>query len=226
MKTTLAVFVKNPNQVDVKTRLSKTVGNALARKFYLLCLQCLREDLLWIANHSPLEIFICPFLRKDISWCKQFWGNYPVIPQPPGDLGIRLRGIAEALWQRGSEAVIIIGSDAPTLPSSYILQCAEALSSLDAILGPTRDGGFYALAFRRLIPSLQGINWSNSATCTEVFQRLVSSGFSVSLGPPWYDVDEASDIYLLSKDLKPTSEARRKMKALVEELLKRISPLQ
>lgn len=220
----MAVFVKNPDQGDVKTRLSKTVGKDLAGEFYLLCLQCLREDLLWITNHSSLEVIISPFSRKDTPWCKEFWEDYQVIPQPPGDLCIRLNTIAENLWQRGSEAAIIIGSDAPTLPPSYILQCIEGLSSSDAILGPTRDGGFYALASRRPIPSLQGINWSNSTTCTEVFQRLGSRGFSVSLGPPWYDVDEAPDLYLLSKDLKPTSEARRKLKALVEELLELISP--
>jgi hypothetical protein len=220
------VFVKNPDRRDVKTRLSRTLGEDLAREFYLLCLQCLREDLVWITNHSALEVIISPSSREDALWCKGFWGDYPVIPQPLGDLGYRLNTIADYLWQKGSKSVVIIGSDAPTLPPNYILQCYHGLWYHDAILGPTRDGGFYALASRRPIPSLQGINWSNNTTCVEVFQRLISNDFCVNLGPSWYDVDESSDLYLLNKDLKPFSEPRLKLKILVDKLLESIEQSQ
>lgn len=245
MKAGLAVMVKNPGRGDVKTRLARSVGVALAREFYLLCLECLREDLDWMERHTSLEVVICPFSGEDVDWCRQFWGGHPVIPQPLGDLSVRLNTVDQALRRRDFEATILIGSDAPTLPPTYLLQCVEGLSRAEAILGPTEDGGFYALVSRRLLPTLGGIPWSAATTCAEVYRRLVHSGLTVDFGPSWYDVDEGPDLYRLRRDLtghnpagltspekgdglqgcpslftgKPISRARGKLQALVAEML-------
>lgn len=80
------------------------------------------------------------------------WRDFPFARslQAPGDLGARLfAGIRQALGD-GRRQVLILGGDSPDLPPDYIR--ALLASRADVALGPTEDGGFYAISCRTAAP--------------------------------------------------------------------------
>ena len=91
------------------------------------------------------------------------------------------------------EYILIVGSDAPTLPAAHISALLSANS--DVAFGPADDGGFYAVAARRIDPAMfDGVTWSNSDTLKKSVGAVSRCGLSVTLGPLWYDVDEPGDL--------------------------------
>ncbi len=54
----------------------------------------------------------------------------------------------------GHSAVLVIGSDLPTLPIEHLAEAARVLSGggADVVLGPAEDGGYYLVGLRRPAP--------------------------------------------------------------------------
>jgi glycosyltransferase A (GT-A) superfamily protein (DUF2064 family) len=92
---------------------------------------------------------------------------------------------------------MIVGSDSPTVPLAYL----EALiaSDADVALGPTEDGGYYAISCRRIAPEMfQGVEWSTSSVLQQNVKAFERCGLSVSLGSPWFDIDKPADVRRLA----------------------------
>lgn len=140
------------------------------------------------------------------------------------DLGARMHhAIAQEL--RGASAVVLIGTDSPTLPGSYLEQAGSCLAAGegDVVLGPALDGGYYLIGARREVPELfaPGIAWSTDRVLIETLRRLralVKSqpGFGVRLLPLFYDVDTPADLARLIAD--PMIEDAPHTRALLLEL--------
>ncbi|MDH3727695.1 MAG: DUF2064 domain-containing protein, partial [Myxococcales bacterium] len=119
--------------------------------------------------------------------------------QPEGDLGVRLGAAFEEGLAR-YERVVIIGSDAPTLPIGLIVAAFNALTNASMVLGPASDGGFYAIgASNRVRPSFEGVRWSTSVTLDDT--KKANAGLRVAVTSPWYDIDEPGDLHLLRAHL-------------------------
>ncbi len=116
--------------------------------------------------------------------------------QADGDLGERIYLALASALASGRSKVVILGSDSPTLPAAHLraLLAPEA----DVVLGPTVDGGFYAICCRKVVPGmLTGVEWSAAHTLKSTLEALASRGLSVDLGPAWFDVDEVTDVQRL-----------------------------
>jgi hypothetical protein len=88
---------------------------------------------------------------------------------------------------------MIVGGDAPSLPASHI----QALLAIDAdvALGPSEDGGYYAICCRRTHPAMfEAVEWSSSRTLDDTVQAARKAGLSVAFGPTWFDIDSAEDL--------------------------------
>lgn len=135
--------------------------------------------------------------------------GYELRAQEGADLGARMHhAIAQEL--RDAAAVVLIGTDSPTLVGRYLEQAGSCLAAGegDVVLGPAIDGGYYLIGARREVPELfaPGIAWSTDHVLTETLRRLralVKSqpGFGVRLLPPFYDVDTPADLARLVADL-------------------------
>jgi hypothetical protein len=120
------------------------------------------------------------------------WSEFPVTwkRQAAGDLGARLLAALPGL---------ILGGDAPTVPLEHV--DAMLASPADVTLGPTPDGGFWAIAARRIHPDMfQAVEWSSSFALDQTAAACRTCGFAVSLGPSWYDVDQPADLERLRAD--------------------------
>ncbi|MEM9493289.1 MAG: TIGR04282 family arsenosugar biosynthesis glycosyltransferase [Myxococcota bacterium] len=112
------------------------------------------------------------------------------------DLGARIEHTARAGLVR-ARSVLVIGSDLPGLPPAYLQSAFSALNraQCDAVLGPSRDGGFYLIGLRAC-PSglLADLPWSQSSTCERTQERLRERGMSVAVAPQFDDVDTIDDL--------------------------------
>ena len=77
---------------------------------------------------------------------------WTVIPQGSGDLGERLTRAVRDARRDGVGRLVIIGSDAPLLPTALVEAAFSELEARDAVLAPAEDGGYVlvAIAVERL----------------------------------------------------------------------------
>jgi rSAM/selenodomain-associated transferase 1 len=127
-------------------------------------------------------------------------GRYELIPQADGDLGERLGSFFDWAQNRYRQTVVI-GTDSPTLPKYYVMAAVRTLESLDFVLGPACDGGFYLIGMnRQLIRPFSGVSWGTSKVLREVVERI--GGKKLELMPPWYDIDTIDDWNMLVGHVK------------------------
>jgi hypothetical protein len=112
---------------------------------------------------------------------------------------------AEALFACGHDAVCLLNSDSPTLPTRLIARAASALSAPDdrVVLGPADDGGYYILGMK--VPHLhlfEDIAWSTAAVADQTRQRAHALGLPVTELDPWYDVDDGPALRRLFRELE------------------------
>jgi rSAM/selenodomain-associated transferase 1 len=119
-------------------------------------------------------------------------GRFELTPQQDGDLGRRMSAFLAGQFAAGATAVVLVGTDSPTLPVSYVEQAFRELESNDVVLGPATDGGYYLIGCsHRVSPCFDGVSWGTSRVLGETVARL--AGQRLALLPPWYDVDTLDD---------------------------------
>lgn len=120
--------------------------------------------------------------------------NGSVWLQGDGNLGVRLERILRRALSC-SDIAFAIGADSPGLPLRVFEQARSRLQSVDAVLGPCEDGGFYLVGLRRCPPGLlDGIGWSQPETLSQTIAKLQDSGFKTSVLDAWFDVDRPDDL--------------------------------
>ena len=197
----LGVFVKYPQSGRVKTRLAAAWGKQRAADLYAAFV----ADTLDQFRSTADRRWICytPATPAAVDYFTDLArGDYELWPQPEGELGERLVAFFDACFASGSQRVVLIGSDSPTLPKEYVEQALERLAAHDAVnacvLGPATDGGYYLVGLReRLLPIFSGIEWSTPHVLRQTIARLSECSATLALLPPWYDVDTPDDVELL-----------------------------
>ena len=193
----LIVFVKSPETEGVKSRLAAAVGEKKTRRLY----RCFVEDLLDSLDKGNycLKLFFYPPDGQPVL--SRWLGDDRFYePQAGDDLGERMKDAFEKCFAEGFDKAILIGSDCPDLPREIIDKGFAALTSRDAVIGPSLDGGYYLIGFHAatFLPELfTGIPWSTGAVLKSTRAILDKKGLSVSLLPPWRDIDTHEDLKAL-----------------------------
>ena len=198
----IAVMAKAPRAGHVKTRLVPPLTREEAAELY----RCLLLDKIFqvgtLSGVDPYLAYTPPEARAQMaSLAPQ---DFTLIPQAGSDLGDRLHRLSAILLERGHPGVIIIDSDTPTLPSTYLLDALDRIQSkgTDLVLGPAEDGGYYLIGLKRPCWSLfDSIPWSGPSVLSETLRRASAQRLEVATLPTWFDVDTASDLLRLRNDL-------------------------
>lgn len=195
MSNALMVFAKRPMAGRVKTRLTPPFSPQDAAELYRRMLldilaKCTRmggTDLLLF--YEPGE-GAGPFFQETAP-------GWTCLPQEGSDLGERLASAFRAAFERGYGAAAVVGTDSPDLPVEYVDRAFDLLAeaSVDAVFGPTEDGGYYLLALKSLQSALfHDIPWSTGKVLECSLARAAEAGLRVALLPAWYDVDTVDDL--------------------------------
>jgi rSAM/selenodomain-associated transferase 1 len=200
MRPTVIVFAKAPVEGLVKTRLGLPPADAAAlhRRFVEATLRtCLSLE-------AGCE------LHTDQPCGDWAAFSIPRAVQAIGDLGERML----AVLQSRPLPVMIVGSDAPTLPLDHLRALLAAQA--DVALGPARDGGYYAILCRRAHPRMfDDVPWSTGETLDRTRAAALACGLSVELGPSWFDVDTLDDLRLLPPEFVETCPELRHLRSRI-----------
>ncbi len=184
------VFTRAPRAGNTKTRLIPALGPGGAAELH----RCFLLDILGSLRDLPADIIVAVAEADDADPVRALLADVcpsaSLVVQVGDDLGARLaQAVGDAL-HRGHPRVVVIGTDAPDLPTSFIEQAIELSAAHDLVLGPCRDGGYYLLGLRALVPELfHGIEWGSDLVLADTLARAQRCKLSVTLLDPWYDVD-------------------------------------
>jgi rSAM/selenodomain-associated transferase 1 len=205
----LGLFAKRPDPGKVKTRLATETSPEWAAR---VADALLRDTLNKLAriNVSRVLAFAPADARSYFSELVQ--DHFALVPQLEGDLGMRMKSFFQQQIDTGADAVVLVGSDSPSLPMSMIEEAFDHLQRADVVLGPTTDGGYYLVGCgprdlarlragprgrAELPPIFDGIPWSSDLVLRETMTRLADPSWRLAVLPPWYDIDTLSDWHVL-----------------------------
>lgn len=196
MSFRLLVMTKAPIPGTVKTRLRLPPESAARLQVALIRDTVSKARFLaptTVAGTPPNRLHLIKDLLPD---------DVPLIPQPQGDLGHKMLAGARALFVDHPDPVLIIGTDAPTLPPQAIAMAASSLETHDISIIPSEDGGYVLLGLCKPFGSVfRGVEWSTPAVYGQTLRRAREEGLSVYEGAPWPDVDEPRDLARLREEL-------------------------
>lgn len=200
VRVALAVMAKAPRAGEVKTRLTPPLAPETAAALYRCFLLDTLETVRRVRDAFPLVAYAPPDAETDFAALAP---DLPRLPQTEGDLGARMARVTERLLGGGFDAVVVVGSDTPSLPVAYLDEAVRRLAGdADLVLGPSDDGGYYLIGLRAPRRDLlEGIAWSTGSVLDETRRRADAAGLRTSLLPGWFDVDTAADIERLRSTL-------------------------
>jgi uncharacterized protein len=194
--STIVIFARAPQLGEVKTRLAKSIGAEQALALY----EAFLDDTCALTQGLGARRVLAIAGDVDHPRVQHLAKSQRLVveSQGDGDLGERMaRAIATHIV---GGPVLIIGSDAPSLPRAYLHQALDALMAYDVVIGPSDDGGYYLVGARVEMPELfTGVHWSTSEVLPTTLERLGER--SHLLLPAWHDVDAVEDLERLRREL-------------------------
>jgi rSAM/selenodomain-associated transferase 1 len=195
----------------IKTRLARAVPAAqdrarLYRAFLLDTVAMARS----LCQARALRIAYTP-AEAEGDFDELGAGPSERIPQRGHDLGARERAVFTDLFAQGLDAVVLVGSDLPTLPRAHVEEAFALLARPDppVVLGPATDGGYYLIGlsrdtapFERLSGVFEGIRWGTPHAFEDTRTAARLAGLTVATVPAWYDVDDAEGLTRLRQELR------------------------
>ena len=239
----IGIFAKVLQGEPIKTRLQKKLSRAQAERFYLASLADTLETTAEIepnptlflqGGDNALAVEHLQVQLHEQGLDPKVWDRLRLASQSGRDLGHKLENAFESLFRyatRGSCA-LIVGSDSPSLDTGklrrgllYLFEEAEDGSRPDMVLGPTTDGGYWAIGLRRLTPGLlEDIAWSTDRALHDTQRRAHRLGLRVQLLDQWSDVDHPADLKTLEQQIeKLRSSGDQRTARHAEEFLRQLA---
>jgi len=220
----LCVMAKAPEPGKVKTRLCPPLSPDEAAELY----RCFLMDRIAQAREvGGVERALAYTPAAAVAVFAAMAPGLTLLPQRGGDLTSRLVAVCGQLFRNDYDAVILIDSDSPTLPTEYLDRAVAVMKAADhdVVLGPSDDGGYYLIGMRRPHPELfEDVPWSTPTVLAETEERASALRLTSARLPAWYDVDTAADLARLRADLAagPVGGPRHTRRFVVERILGRI----
>jgi rSAM/selenodomain-associated transferase 1 len=226
MGSVCVVMVKAPRAGAVKTRLAPPLTRALAASLAA----CFARDTVGSARRVAGETIVAYAPDDGRAALESLFKDDGLLwlAQRGEDLGARIESAAVYAFARGRGSVVIVGTDSPTLPPSYVERAFASLSSgeSDVALGPTEDGGYYLVGLRQNFAGLFGnVEWSTPRAYAQTAENVARAGLRLLELPRWYDVDTPADLLRLRDEMLSDEAASERAPATREWLRAHASSL-
>ena len=187
MRGNLLVVAKQPAAGHTKTRLCPPLSGDMAASLY----ECFLLDTLDIMRRVPdVQCTIVHLHGDKEGYFRRLAPDMVLMQQRGKTLGERLDHLLTKALADGAARAVVMNSDSPTLPPSYIEQAFSRLDSADVVIGPSLDGGYYLIGLKQPQPRLlQEVQMSISHVLADTLALAKEIGVSVALLATWYDVD-------------------------------------
>jgi rSAM/selenodomain-associated transferase 1 len=186
----LIIFYRNPIAGKVKTRLAATIGEARTLKIY----QELSRHTHTITEHLSLDkiVYYSDFVTANDIWPEEVFQK---ALQHGDTLGQKMVHAFEEGFKGGYRHICIIGTDCYELTAEIIDEVFASLQTVDAVIGPARDGGYYLLGMNKLMSQVfENKNWSTESVFQDTVRDFESLALQYVTLPVLRDVDRDEDI--------------------------------
>lgn len=195
----ILLFIKAPRKGRVKSRLAAVLGQDTALELY----RNFVLDILASIETSGMPFRICYHPPDSGEEVKNWLGNgLQYMVQEGKDLGDRMEKAFRRVFSEGSSRAVLIGSDIPDLPPALLRDAVERLDRTGAVIGPSKDGGYYLVGFRddAFLPGIfSGPMWGTDTVFSKTLQIFEQERREVSVLPAWQDMDTLDDLKELKK---------------------------
>ncbi len=200
----LIVFFKWPEAGSVKTRLTPPLATHDAAQLYAAFV---KDTFAKVTALPGVKVF--GYVAGTLGTSQPLETDLKALPltlrmQHGNNLGERMSKAFQEVFSNGFQRVVIIGTDSPDLPLSYISTAFDILHLPHATLclGATDDGGYYLLGMNRFFPEVfQHVPYSSSETYRATLQQIVPLSARLFTLRRWYDIDTLDDLSRLARSL-------------------------
>ncbi len=194
-------MAKTPGSGNAKTRITSLAPAQVAELYRCFLLDTMALAML-VESVEPVVAYTPPEAEREMRALMP--PGFAVVPQEGADLNERMENAFRRRFQLGYDAVVMMGSDSPNLPPTYVARALRALEDpqVDVVLGPCDDGGYYLIGLKSLHPELfRQVKMSTPAVLEDTLRIATEVNLRVALLPPWYDVDTGEDLLRLRTSL-------------------------
>ena len=164
----LLIFTRNPELGKVKKRLAAEIGDASALKLYKFLL----NHTFKVVKELPVEkcVYYSEAIPQEDLWDDNIFRKKL---QRGEGLGERMENAFFEAFREGYKKVVIIGSDLFDLQEEDLEKAFLALDTVDYVLGPASDGGYYLFGMKSLNSQVfRNKTWSTEHVLQETLQDL------------------------------------------------------
>ena len=122
--------------------------------------------------------------------------------QQGSSFGERFTNAIKSVYDKGFEQIITIGNDSPHLQASQILETARTISKNKAVLGPSKDGGFYLMGLHKANfnpKAFINLPWQSAMLLKHMKTELLSNTIDLVSLHPLHDIDQLHDLKTIIK---------------------------
>ena len=215
------LFARDPILGKVKTRLSSFLDEETILQLYICFLHDSLDKIRQVKN-ADLFVGVSPSNESEF-FTGTLSADMRLFVQEGNDLGDKMRRAIQDRFEEGYGRAVIIGSDSPSLPVSYIERAL--VSDKDIVLGPSTDGGYYLIGMRgKLTEVFDGVAWGTGKVLRETCERLEREKAELEVLPVWYDIDDPDDLKFFKTHLQLIEQAGLGKAGETGKLLDKILP--
>jgi len=209
----IAAMAKAPRVGRAKTRLVPPLTAEDAAALSACFIRDTAENIAAASQHAPIDGYIA-FAPPDAAaeFRPLLAQNTRLLPSRRQGLGASLHDAAADLLSAGYGALCLVNSDSPTLPTSVLVEAAQALAAPGdrLVLGPAEDGGYYLIGLKQAHGRLfEEIAWSTPQVLAQTEERAREIGLPTTKLPVWYDVDDIGSLRRLDAQLRQPTTGER-----------------
>lgn len=180
----LIVFLRNPVEGRVKSRLAASVGEQKALSVYRQLNEHTRQVAL--ECNADTHVFYSDFVDHDDQWLQSDFGKHQ---QEGDDSGTRMLNALIMADEMGYSKKVIIGSDCPEITTEIINDAFQKLDEYDVVIGPAMGGDYYLVGVEEIYTELfKEIDWDSKNVFDQTIRVLQNNGVI------WYETPILSDV--------------------------------
>jgi rSAM/selenodomain-associated transferase 1 len=208
MKRAIIIMAKVPATGTVKTRLHPFLSPEKCAELAWAFLRDAETKAKIICENTILAY--APADRKNVLE-NALRGANTLVEQVGATLGERMTNAFEFAFRQDLDAVLMIGTDSPTVSAAFFKMAFELLErDADVVLGKTADGGFYAVGLGKNQPRLfENVAWSSERVFRQTARNTAQLKLRLAQIPESFDVDAPSDLISLRAEMFADATARR-----------------
>ncbi|HWW60062.1 MAG TPA: DUF2064 domain-containing protein [Thermoanaerobaculia bacterium] len=130
---------------------------------------------------------------------RRAFGGHAVAMQTGTTLGDRLAmAFSERFFFHRTQSIIAIGVDDPSITRALLDHAFALLDSVEWVLGPATDGGYYLIGCRAAsfnVDVFRDIEWSTPSVLPATLQKIRAWSATLARLPEHRDIDVADDLH-------------------------------